>query len=329
LQHYVGWNATQGRMSTTITARVAGDELEASTRMQLGQIKVTRANPDDAAQARFGIPLGLAVALLKDRRGNIELSLPVGGRLSDPQFDYRDAMWSAVRAAAITAIALPVSWIGRLRFTPDSKVEDVEIDPAGFESGTATATRETAARLERLATFMQTLPDTRIVVTPVISLGDLETLKERAIRARIEAAAEEAKAPELETARRLYGQQFRGEEPPQAVDDIVKALREMEPPPADAALALARQRADLVRDELKTAGVDGERIALNKDAGALETYDPGRVEFGLTDQLRPRRTLLTLIKDLLEALQRRLEAAATQGQPSALPRAAAPASPAR
>src|SRR5438309_9139554 len=36
-------------------------------------------------RSRIGLPLGMIVALMKDRRGDIRLSLPVGGRLSDPR----------------------------------------------------------------------------------------------------------------------------------------------------------------------------------------------------------------------------------------------------
>ena len=43
---------------------------------------------------------------MKDRRGDITLAFPVGGRLSDPRFDFRDAIWGAVRTVAINAVTL-------------------------------------------------------------------------------------------------------------------------------------------------------------------------------------------------------------------------------
>ena len=39
----------------------------------------------------------LAVALLKDRDGNIDLVVPIEGPVDDPQFDYRSVMWQAVK----------------------------------------------------------------------------------------------------------------------------------------------------------------------------------------------------------------------------------------
>lgn len=250
----------------------------------------------------------MIVALLKDSRGNIKLSLPVGGHLDDPRFDFHDAIWGAVRAVAIKTIALPVSWVGRLRMTRDSKIQDVEIEPFDFGAGTAVLAGDAPPRVERLAAFMKSLPDVRIIATPVISLGDLEALKTKAIEARIKAVAGQRKGSEAEAARRLFAEKFPGDEPPAELDRLITALREVEEPPATEAGALAKERAQVVRDALKKAGVDSARIVLNKEPGALETFDTGRVEFGLTDQLKPRKTLADLLRRLVKALERRLTA---------------------
>ncbi len=308
IRHFAGWSATEGRLSTKITCRIDGGALAATSDTRLGRLRVVRTAPDEAGQQRIGLPLGLVVALLKDSRGDIRLSLPVGGRLNDPKFDFHDAIWSAVRAVAVKTIALPVSWVGRLRFGRDSKIEDVEIDPFVFEPGTATLAAESSPRVGRLADFMKSLPDVRMIATPVVSLGDLEALKAKSLAARLKALAAERRVPEADAARRLFAERFPGHEPPDDVERTLTALREVEEPPAREAAALAKDRADLVRDALKKAGIDGDRIAINKEPGALETYDAGRVEFGVTDRLKPRRTLADLLRALVEALQRRLTA---------------------
>jgi Domain of Unknown Function (DUF748) len=307
LQHFIGWNASNGRVSARVSGRVRGDELEAETDVQLGRLQVVRGDRDDGAQRRLGLPLGVLVGLLKDRRGNINVSLPVGGRLNDPRFDFKDAMWSAVRAVAVKTIALPVSWIGRLRFTADSRVQDVEIDPVGFETGTATPTAEATARLQRVATFMDSLPDIRMIATPVVSLGDIEKLKTDAIATRIKTAVAESRVTELEAAQRLFVQQFPRQDPPVDLAAVISALREVEPPPAREAAALAKQRVDATRDSLKKTGIDPARITPSREAAALESLDAGQVEFELTDQLKPRRSLLDMLKALLDSLQRKLE----------------------
>ena len=316
VQHYIGWNASHGRVNARVSGRVRGDELEAATSVQLGRLQIMRAGADDAAQRHIGLPLGVLVGLLKDRRGNINVSLPVGGHLKDPRFDFKDAMWSAVRAVAVKTIALPVSWIGRLRFSADSRVQEVEIDPVVFEVGTATPTAEAAARLQRLARFMDNLPDARMFATPVVSLGDIEALKTEAITARIKIAVTESKVTELEAAQRLFVHQFPRQDPPLDVAAVISALREVEPPPAREAAALAKQRTDVARDTLKKAGIDIARVTPSREAAAVETFDAGHVEFELTDQLKPRRSLLAFLKELLETLQRKLDTSRQASAPS-------------
>ncbi len=307
LKYYTAWNARGGRLSTTVKARVEGDDLNVRTQTQLGGLQVVRAAPDDTVEKRMGLPLGMIVALLKDRRGNISVSLPVGGQLSDPKFDFQEAMWSALRKITVKTISLPVSWIGRLRVTSDSKIADIEIDPLGFPAGGGDLTKEAAERVGAVAGFMKTLPDTRMILTPSISLGDIETLKAEQIRTRIKDLVREQKLSERDAAARLYAEHYR-REPPDDVEAIVTALREVEPPPAEEAYRLAKRRAEGVRDTLKKAEIDVERLQINKEPEALDTFDGGRLDFSLTDRVKPRRTLADLLRALVQALAQRLEA---------------------
>ena len=115
-------------------------DLDAKTEILLSRLQVARASGHDEAQARIGLPLGMIVSLMKDRRGDIRLALPVGGRLTDPRFDFTEVIWSTVRHAAFKVITAPVSWIGRVQFDADSRIQRIEVDPIQFEPGTAAPT---------------------------------------------------------------------------------------------------------------------------------------------------------------------------------------------
>lgn len=306
LQHFAGWAADQGRASNRLAVRVDGDQLQARNDIQLSRLHLVRVATDEAGRERIGLPLGLVVALLKDRRGEIRLPLAVGGRLSDPRFDLGEAVWSAVRTVAVKAISLPLSWIGRLRYTADARIEDVEIDPVPFQGGAATAGADAGPRLQRLAEFMHRRPDVRLALTPVVSLGDLEVLETRAIRARARALAAERRLPEPDALRHLFVQQYPDRTPPADPEALLAALREVEEPPELEAAALARQRADVVRQSLTAAGVAPARLTVSRDPAAQETLEAGGVEFALTEARRPRRPLADLLRQLVEAVRRRL-----------------------
>jgi len=308
LRHYTAWTAQHGRLTTTLSVRVNGDALQARTQTQLGGLQVARVPGDDTTEKRTGLPLGMVAALLKDRHGNINLALPVGGRLNDPRFDLHDAIWGAVRTVAVKTIAAPVGWIGRVRLTRDSKIEDIEIDPVSFAAGGDELTREAAERVGRIAAFMKERPDVQMILTPAVSLGDVERLKAVEVRTRIAELARQQKISERDAAAQLYAERYPKHEPPGDADAIVTALREVEPPPAEPAYTLAKRRVDAVRGAMKKADVDSSRLQATRDPDALDTFDAGRVDFALSDRVQERRTLADLLRALMQALTERLQA---------------------
>ena len=82
LLQQVGWKTTDGQLTSEFRCRLDGDALSARTDIRLSRLQVVRAAAEDGAQARIGLPLGLLTALLKDPRGDIKVSVPVGGRLN-------------------------------------------------------------------------------------------------------------------------------------------------------------------------------------------------------------------------------------------------------
>src|SRR5262249_13121440 len=302
-----GWTGGQGGLPTTLSVRGEGDGLQARTQTQLGGLQVVRVAADDTTEKRIGLPLGMVVALLKDRQGNIKLALPVGGKLNDPRFDMREAIWGAVRTVAVKAIAAPISWIGRLHLTRDSKIADIEIDPVPFTVGGDELTPEAAAHVARIAAFMNERPDVQMILTPGVSLGDVEQLKTEQIKTRIAELASQQKVSERDAAAQLYSEHYPKHEPPDDVEAIVTALREVEPPPGEAAYRLAKHRVDTIRGALKKADVDGARLLASKDPEALDTFDAGRVDFALSDRVKQRRTLADLLRALMQALAERLQ----------------------
>ena len=77
----------------------------------------------------------MIVSLMKDSHGDIRVALPVTGRLSDPRFDFSEAIWSTIRNVVVKAITAPLSWIGRVRYTDDARIDSIDLDPIPFAPG--------------------------------------------------------------------------------------------------------------------------------------------------------------------------------------------------
>jgi len=254
-----GWKTTEGRLTSNVRARVEGDALSARTDIRLSRLQLVRAAPSDGAQARIGLPLNMLSALMKDRHGDITLSFPVGGRLGDPRFDFSEAIWSAIRTVAVKAITLPVSWIGRVKFTPDSRIDHIEVDPVLFQPGASTPTAEGQAQAVRLAAFLDQLPEVRMTLTPVLSSRDVAQLKRRAVDEAVERLARERRLPREAAAARLLDQVSPGPAP-DSLGATLDALAERQAV-APAALAdLAAQRVEAVRATVKQNGGDPARL---------------------------------------------------------------------
>src|SRR5439155_1625676 len=100
----VAWEARNGSLTTNIQCRIDGDNLQAKADVLVSRLQLARAGGHDEAQARIGLPLGMIASLMKDRHGDIHLALPVGGRVRDPRFDFKELIWSTLRHVALNAI---------------------------------------------------------------------------------------------------------------------------------------------------------------------------------------------------------------------------------
>jgi Domain of Unknown Function (DUF748) len=288
LLNQVAWEARDGWLTTKLHCRLDGDNLDAKTEIVLRRLQVARAGGHDEAQARIGLPLGMLVSLMKDRRGDIHLAFPVGGRVGDPRFDFTEVIWSTLRNAAVKAVTAPVSWIGRVQFGADSRIQRIEIDPIPFEPGTATPTPDGQEQATRLVAFLDQMPETRLTATAVVSRRDLATMKQPALDAAIERVARDARVSPDEAAARVFQERFPRRPVPATADAIRAALLEVEPPPADAVSKLADRRLEALRATVKKAGVDPSRLVDAKPAASAVGDEP-QVKLDLVDSEGPRR----------------------------------------
>jgi Domain of Unknown Function (DUF748) len=288
LLNQVAWEARDGWLTTRLDCRIDGANLEAKTEILLSRLQVARASGHDEAQARIGLPLGMIVSLMKDRRGDIRLALPVGGRVTDPRFDFTEVIWNTVRQAAFKAITTPVSWIGRVQFDADSRIQRIEVDPIQFEAGTATPTPGGKEQATRLAAFLDQLPETRLTATAVISPRDLAAMKRPAVDAAIERVARNTRISADAAASRVFQERFPRRPLPETPEAVRTALLEGETPPVEAVSRLADKRLETVRETVKKAGIDPSRLLEAKRAEGAEEADP-QVKLDLVEPENPRR----------------------------------------
>jgi hypothetical protein len=281
LDRFLDWIARRGQLTTQVHYRIEGDRLTATNEIVVERLDVERAGGGDRSERLVGVPLGLAVALLKNSHGEIRITLPVSGELGSPQFSFRDAIGTALRNVVTRLITGPFRAIGTV-FRREGGADELAIDPVTFPAGSAILTPEAAAHLQRVADFLRASPYVRLRLEPVVSEDDLKALRVQDVTARIQRLQREEGLDFERAARRLWA---RGADAPPALEDpqaIVRLLAEGEPLPTEAARQLAERRLDVTRTHLvDAAGIPADRLVAASESPRIGVAGDGRAEFEL------------------------------------------------
>jgi hypothetical protein len=139
---FAGYEIERGMLDVDIRYRIAdrrllGEHRVVATDLTLGK-KV------EGTQA--GLAVRLAIALLKDKDGRIDLDVPIEGSVDSPEFAYRKVMWQAVKTILGNIVKAPFRALGRL-FGRDE--EDLEL--VAFEPGRSALIPPEQDKLAKLA----------------------------------------------------------------------------------------------------------------------------------------------------------------------------------
>ncbi|HVQ74046.1 MAG TPA: DUF748 domain-containing protein [Candidatus Binatia bacterium] len=275
----LGWIARRGDLGATIRYQVRGDRLEAQNDVVMGQPEYVPSRRGDEVREKIGLPFDLLISLLKNARGEVRLAVPVTGSISAGELDFSETIWDGIRKAAISVLALPVSWIGKIFYTADSRIDTIQIWPVAFEPGSTKVRRDLEGQAERLATFLRDAPSVALEMKPIATLEDVDALKREAVREEIEARARDAGQPAAEVAARLLGERMPERPAPADLEAIVTELARSQPVPQAALDALATRRMDLVHERASARGVGADRLRASAGVVPVEASGSGRVEF--------------------------------------------------
>ena len=278
LDHLSSWVARQGVLSASLRYKLDGDALEADNEVWLQGLELEPGGHGNEVQRRIGLPLGMLVSLLKNRQGEIHLTIPVRGELSAPDFHYGDAVWTALRGLAIKLVSLPFSWIGQMLYTEDARIESIQVFPVPFQVARATPTAFGGDQIQRLGTFLQEQPAIRLRLRPVTTVADVAVLRRQALDARLAEAGSDA-AGRRQAAVALYTELFPRRQLPAGDEALLEELTRETPTPPRALRALATERTAFIRDALVRAGVSAERLEPAESRAAVEGEGDPRVEF--------------------------------------------------
>lgn len=155
-------------------AQMQGSNQFTITRLKLGK----QVDSPDAVH----LPLDLAIAILEDSHGVIDLDLPVSGNLDNPQFSYGSIIWKAVINVITKIVTAPFRALGALfGGGAGGPPQDVR-----FAAGSAVLAPPEIEKLHRLAEALQQRPRLELQVIPTLAAdADLEALRNAVVRREV------------------------------------------------------------------------------------------------------------------------------------------------
>ena len=108
---FAGYKIEKGRLSLDLHYILKDRQLESTNDIIVDEL--TLGEKVDSPDA-VGLPLRLAVAMLKDRNGRIQLDVPVSGSIDAPEFAIGPVVWQAVKTALTKIATAPFVGIARL-----------------------------------------------------------------------------------------------------------------------------------------------------------------------------------------------------------------------
>jgi uncharacterized protein involved in outer membrane biogenesis len=153
---YIGYGIARGKLSANLNYRIEDRKLSAENHIFLDQLTFGDAieSPDAT-----NLPVRLAVSLLKNSRGEIDINLPVGGTLDDPQFSFFGLVVRAIVNLIGKAITAPFALFGR------EELSLLDFDPGSFQIG---ATQE--EKLRELAKSLEERPSLKLDITGLVNV---------------------------------------------------------------------------------------------------------------------------------------------------------------
>lgn len=108
---YAGYPITKGRLTMDVHYQLDQNKLNADNHIVLNQLTFGDRMEGPGISH---LPVKLAVALLKDSNGNIDIHVPVSGSLNDPDFSLGGVIWQAFVNLLKRAVTSPFRLLGSI-----------------------------------------------------------------------------------------------------------------------------------------------------------------------------------------------------------------------
>lgn len=184
---FAGRRIDTGKLSLELQYKIKDRQLHGDNKVIIDRLTLGERVESPTAK---DLPLSLAIALLEDSDGRIDLGLPVSGNLDDPQFSYGAIVWKAIVNVLTKVVTAPFRAIGAL-FGSEEPIEGIV-----FEAGVAKLSPPEREKLVRVSSALAKRPSLVVGVRGIHTAADKVALQDRQLRRLLLAAMGDPVPPE-------------------------------------------------------------------------------------------------------------------------------------
>jgi hypothetical protein len=160
---YTGYPITQGTLTVDVHYLLDQRKLTAQNHIRIDQLTFGDKVPQPSV---YNLPVRLAVAILKDPQGRIDLNIPVSGSLNDPEFSLGSVIWYAFKNLIMKAITSPFKLLAAA--LPGGGGGGEGLSYVGFKPGFARLNADDRKKLNQVAAALKQRSALKLDITGVV-----------------------------------------------------------------------------------------------------------------------------------------------------------------
>lgn len=177
---FVGYAIKEGKLSMDLNYKIKKGLMEGDNKINLDSL--TLGDKIESEEAT-NLPLGLAIAILKDSKGQIDIDLPVSGDLNDPEFRYGSIIWRAIGNLIGSVVTSPFKLLGSILGIETENLKSID-----FAAGEYALIDSEEEKMEQYKQILEKRSELKLLITPSFNEAlDTKALQEQNVTAQIEA----------------------------------------------------------------------------------------------------------------------------------------------
>ncbi len=171
---FAGRRIDSGKLSLDLEYNIRKRQLQSENKLVIDKLVLGERVQSPTAK---DLPLDLAIALLEDSDGRIDLGLPITGSLDDPQFSYGALVWKVIGNVLSKIVTAPFRALGALFGGGDEKLDSI-----AFEAGARRLMPPEREKLVKLAGALNKRPALALTLGGTWNAADRVALQDLQLR---------------------------------------------------------------------------------------------------------------------------------------------------